>query len=265
MIKDLQYAVRTLLKRPGFLFIAIATLALGIGATTAMFTVVNSVLLRPLQFREPNRIVLLEGVNPKMGITQSAVSVPDFVDWQQQSKSFEQIAGFVSGGVFLGIGDEVERVRSAGVSTDFFPLFGTAPISGRAIQASDMPDDAPWVVVISYGLWQRRFSGAPDVVNRQITFNGHSATIVGIMPAGFNYPQDTELWYGFLLNPAREVRFNRYVEAVARLKPGVSITQAQSELDTINQRLAQSYGETNNGWGVLLSDFREQLVGKLDR
>src|SRR6185369_7326118 len=227
MIKDLQYAVRTLLKRPGFLFIAIATLALGIGATTAMFTVVNSVLLRPLQFRDPKRIVLLEGVNPRMGITRSSISVPDLVDWQKQSTSFEQIAAFYSGGIFLGVGDETERVKSTGVSADFFRLFGTAPLSGRALEASDAPDDAPWVVVISYALWQRRFGGAADVVNRQITFNGHVATIVGIMPAEFNYPQDTELWYAFLLDPAREERFNRYVEAVARLKPGVSIGQAQ--------------------------------------
>lgn len=263
MIKDLQYAVRTLLKRPGFLFIAIATLALGIGATTAMFTVVNSVLLRPLQFREPQRIVLLESTNSNWGSTSVCMSVPDIVDWQQQSTSFEQMAAFVTGGTFLGIGDETERVRSTGVSPDFFPLFGIAPISGRAIQASDTPDDAPWVVVISYGLWQRRFGGAADVVNREITFNGHRATIVGIMPAGFNYPDDTEMWYGFLLNPAREVRYNRYVQVVARLKPGVSMAQAQSELDTINQRLAQSYAETNNGWGVRLNDFREFLVGKL--
>ena len=263
MFKDLNYAVRTLLKRPGFLFVAIATLALGIGATTAMFTVVNSVLLRPLQFREPERIVLLQSIYSKVGTPGDCMSVPDIVDWQQQGTSFEQIAAFTSGGTFLGIGDEIERVRSTAVSADFFPLFGTAPISGRAIQASDAPDDAPWVVVISYGLWQRRFGGAADVVNRQITFNGHNATVVGIMPAGFNYPHDTEMWYAFLLNPAREVRYNRYVEVAARLKPGVSIARAQSELDTINQRLSQTYVASNSGWGVVLSDFREHLVGGL--
>src|ERR1044071_1969976 len=194
MIKDLRFAVRTLLKRPGFLFIAIATLALGIGATTAMFTVVNSVLLRPLQFPEPERIVLLEGINPKLGITGSNMSVPDLVDWQQQSTSFEQIAGFLTYGAFIAIGDETERVPTATVSTDFFPLFRTAPISGRALQASDAPDEAPWVCVISYGLWQRRFGGAADVVNRQILFNGHTATVVGVMPAGFNYPHETDMW-----------------------------------------------------------------------
>src|SRR6185503_2685241 len=120
MIKDLQFAVRTLLKRPGFLVIALSTLALGIGATTAMFTVVNSVLLRPLRFPEPERIVLLEGVNPRLGIMQSNMSVPDILDWQQQSPSFEQIAAFISTVLFLTFGDETERVRAAGVSAEFF-------------------------------------------------------------------------------------------------------------------------------------------------
>src|SRR5215216_1212544 len=131
LIKDLQYGVRSFLKRPGFLVIAVSTLALGIGATTAMFTVVNSILLRPLQFPEPERIVLLEGVNPRLGIRDGSSSVPDISDWQQQSQSFEQIAAFVPGGVFLTIGDETERVRAAGVTPEFFPLFRTNPIHGR--------------------------------------------------------------------------------------------------------------------------------------
>lgn len=263
MIKDLQFAIRTLLKRPGFLFIAISTLALGIGATTAMFTVINSVLLRPLQFPEPERIVLLEGVNPRQGITRSNMSVPDIVDWQQQSQSFEQIAGFVSGGTFLAAGDETERVATTAVSADFFPLFRTAPVSGRAIQASDAQNGATPVAVISYALWQRRFGGAPDTLNRQITLSGESTTIVGIMPAGFDYPADTEMWVPFELNAATQVRENRFVNVVTRLKPGVSIAQAQTEMDTISQRLAQNYVESNLGWSVRLTDLRERLVGSL--
>src|SRR6185369_16258424 len=228
------------LKRPGFLFIAVSTLALGIGATTAMFTVVNSVLLRPLQFPEPERIVLLEGVNPRQGITRSNMSVPDVVDWQQQSHSFEQLAGFISGGTFLTTGDDVERVRTTSVSADFFPLFRVAPISGRTIQASDAQQGTQPVAVISYSLWQRRFGGAADALNRQIALNGTSTTIVGIMPAGFNYPAETELWVAFPLNAATEARENRFVNVVTRLKPGATIAQAQTELDTINQRLAQN-------------------------
>jgi len=263
LIKDLRFAVRSFLKRPGFLVIAVATLALGIGATTAMFTVVNSVLLRPLQFPEPERIVLFIGINPRQGINESNMSMPDILDWQQQSQSFEQIAGFVSGGVFLTVGDETERVRGTGVSAEFFPLFKTNPISGRTLQPADMPDGAEPVMVISYALWQKRFGGAAGVVNSKVTLNGKPATIVGIMPPGFAYPSDTETWVAQSLNEPNQPRDNRFVSVVTRLKPKVSITQAQTEMDTINQRLAQNYIETNSGWSVRLVELRESLVGNL--
>ena len=260
LIKDVRFAVRSFLKRPGFLVIAVATLALGIGATTAMFTVVNSVLLRPLQFPEPERIVLFYGINPRQGITESNMSMPDIVDWQKQSTSFEQIAGFVSGGLFLTAEDETERVRGTGVSGEFFPLFKTNPIQGRTLQDSDMQQGGEPVVVISYALWQRRFGGAANVVNSKVTLNGKAATIVGIMPAGFNYPSDSEAWTAFPFNDPNQPRDNRFISVVTRLKPGVSLTQAQTEMETINQRLAQNYGETNNGWTVRLIELRESLV-----
>jgi len=263
LIKDLRYGVRSFLKRPGFLVIAVATLALGIGATTAMFTVVNSVLLRPLQFPEPERVVLFEGVNPRQGITESNMSVPDIADWQKQSQSFEQIAAFVTGGVFLSTGDEVERVRATGVSPEFFPLFKTNPISGRALQADDMQEGREAAIVISHSLWQGRFGGTTDVVGRKLTLNGKPANIVGIMPAGFTYPRDCEVWTPLPLQPAKEARENRFVSVVTRLKPGVSLVQAQTEMDTINQRLAQNYVETNSGWSVRLTELRESLVGEL--
>ena len=261
LIKDLRYGVRSFLKRPGFLVIAISTLALGIGATTAMFTVVNSVLLRPLHFPEPERIVLFQGVNPRQGITDSNMSIPDITDWQQQSQSFEQIAGFASGGVILSTGDEVERVRTTAVSAEFFPLFKTNPISGRVLQPDDMQEGRDAVIVISHALWQRRFGGAADVIDRKITLNGQPATIVGIMPAGFTYPNDCEVWVP--LERTKERRDNRFVEVVSRLKLNVSLAQAQTEMDTINQRLAQNYVETNTGWSVHLTELRESLVGEL--
>jgi len=261
LIKDVRFALRSFLKRPGFLVIAIATLALGIGATTAMFTVVNSMLLRPLPFPEPEQIVLVFGINPRQGITESNVSVPDIADWQQQSQSFQQIAAFFSGGLFLTIGDETERVRATSVSTEFFPIFKTNPIYGRTLQPADMQESSERVVVISYALWQRRFGGQASVVNSKVTLNGKPVTIVGIMPAGFSYPFDNEAWVAFPLEPASERRDNRYVSVVSRLKPHVSLSQAQAELDTINQRLAQNYKETNDGWGVHVVELRDSLVG----
>jgi putative ABC transport system permease protein len=262
LIKDLRYGVRSFLKRPGFLVIAISTLALGIGATTAMFTVVNSILLRPLQFPKSERIVLFYGINPRFGTTRGNMSVPDVADWQKQSQSFEQIAAYITGGIFLSTGDETERVRAASVSLDFFPLFKTNPISGRTFQPQDMQEGSD-AVMISYALWQRRFGGTADVVNRKITLNGKPATIIGIMPAGFTYPGDCEIWAPFPLNPATEARDNRYVSVVTRLKPGVPLSQAQAEIDTINQRLAQNYVDTNTNWGVRLIELRESLVGEL--
>ena len=264
LFKDIRYGVRSFLKRPGFLVIALSTLALGIGATTAMFTVVNSVLLRPLQFPEPERIVLLEGINPSMGgVSGSNLSVPDIADWQQQSQSFEQIASFISGGSFLTFGDETERVPASSVSAEFFPLFRTNPIYGRWIGVGDTQSGSASVAVISHELWQRKFGGAANVVNTEIKIRGASWTIVGVMPAGFNYPSDCELWVPFKPDLATEPRDNRYVNVVARLKPNASLAQAQADLDTINQRLAQNYPVTNTGWGVRLTELRERMVGQL--
>ncbi|HKG81520.1 MAG TPA: ABC transporter permease, partial [Pyrinomonadaceae bacterium] len=261
LIKDLRYGIRSFLKRPGFLVIAVSTLALGIGATTAMFTVVNSMLLRPLQFPEPERIVLLEGVNPRQGIKQSNMSMPDIDDWKKQSQSFEQIAGFTSTNLSLTLGDETERVHATGVMPDFFPLFRTNPIHGRLLQPDDFrPASEP--AVISYGLWQRKFGGSLDALNRKVNLGGDTI-VVGIMPPGFTYPDDTEVWWPYATNPAEERRDNRYLQVVTRLKPNVSMAQAQAEMDTINQRLVQNYTETNSGWGVQLTELRERLVGEL--
>jgi putative ABC transport system permease protein len=261
LIKDLRYGIRSFLKRPGFLVIAVSTLALGIGATTAMFTVVNSVLLRPLQFPEPERIVLFEGVNPRQGITLSNMSVPDITDWQKQSQSFEQIAGFITGGIFLSTGDETERVRATAVTAEFFPIFRTNPIGGRVVQPADTQLGSEPVVVIGHALWQKRFGGTTDVVNSKVMLNGKSATIIGIMPAGFTYPADSEIWGALPFDIANEPRDNRYISVVTRLKPDVSMSQAQAEMETINQRLAQNYTETNTGWSVRLIELRERLVG----
>src|SRR6266700_2812802 len=153
LLKDLRYGIRSLLKRPGFAAVAVITLALGIGANSAMFSVVNAVLLRPLSYPEADRIVLLEGVNPPRGITQSNMSIPDLVDWQQQNHVFEQIAGFVSGGALLTSGDETERVRAASVTADFFPLFRTSALKGRVLQMDDSEKGRDPVVLLSYGLW----------------------------------------------------------------------------------------------------------------
>ena len=263
LYKDIRYGVRSLLKHPGFTAIAVITLALGIGANSAMFSTVNAVLLRPLSYPESDRIVLLEGINPAQGITQSNMSIPDFADWQKQNHVFEQLAGFFTGGLLLSNGEETERVRGTGVTNDFFPLFRTGAIRGRTLEPDDSKKDRDPVVVLSYGLWQRRFGGDQNIVGSKVALRGKSATVVGVMPAGFDYPQQTELWIPYPIDAAAEQRDNRFFSVVARLGPGVTLSQAQAQMDTINQRLAQSFVQTNSGWGVRVIGLQERLVGAM--
>src|SRR5689334_260135 len=159
LFKDLRYGLRSLLKQPAFTLIAIATLALAIGANSAMFTVVNSVLLRPLQFPESDRLVAFQGLNPPRGIAQSNMSFPDIVDWQKQSQVFEKIGGFVFSGFVLTNGDETERVTGSWVTGDYFSMLRVQPLYGRVLQPGDVQPGKDDVAVIGYGLWQRRFGG----------------------------------------------------------------------------------------------------------
>jgi putative ABC transport system permease protein len=263
LLKDIRYGFRSLAKHPAFTAIAVLTLALGIGANSAMFSTVNSVLLKPLSYPGADRIVVVEGINPPKGITQSNLSIPDFADWQSQNQVFDQLAGFVSGGAYLTSGEETERVRAAGVTSDFFPLFGTAAFAGRTLQADDSEKGRDPVVVLSYAFWQRNFGGNQNVIGSNVTLSGKSTTIVGVMPAGFDYPYESELWVPFPIDAAAERRDNRFVSVVARLKPSVPIAQAQASLDTINQRLAQTYVDTNSGWGVRVINLQDRMVGSM--
>ena len=258
--KDLRYGIRSLLKQPAFTLVAVSTLALAIGGNSAMFTVVNAVLLRPLQYPEASRIVVLEGVNPPRGITESNMSIPDFADWQNQNQVFEQMAGFVAGGVLLNNGDETERVHGTAVTADFFTLFRTPSLRGRTLQPDDAQAGRDPIAVLSFGLWQRRFGANASVVGSKVTISGKPTTIVGVMPQGFDYPAQSEVWVPLPLDPAKERRDNRFISVIGRLKTGATVPQAQAQLDTINQRLAQSYDETNRGWTVQVTSLQDRLV-----
>jgi len=263
MGKDIRYAIRSLLKRPGFTIVAAITLALGIGANSAILTVVNAVLLRPLPFPQSEQIAVLEGVNPALGVTQGSMSVPDFVDWHSQNHVFEQLTAFVTGGALLTSGDETERVRGTSVTADFFPLFRTSAFKGRALIADDSQKGRDSVAVLSFGLWQRRFGADPNIIGTKLQFGGEPTTIVGVMPPGFDYPARTEAWFPFPLDPAEEQRDNRFLSVVARLKPGVSPAQAEADLNTINKRLVETYPVTNSGWTVKVINLHQRLVGSV--
>jgi putative ABC transport system permease protein len=262
--QDIRYAIRSLMKRPGFVVVAVATLAFGIGANTAIFSVVDAVLLSPLSFPQPERIVYVDGTNPNLGIRDGgATSVPDFSDWRKQSSSFEQLAAYIAGGTVLVTNGEPERVRGTSVTEDFFPLFRTAPLKGRLVQANEFKEGDDFVAIVSYALWQRRFGANDNVTGSKIQVGNSSVTIIGVMPPGFDYPSQTEIWFPLRVDPAKEQRFNRYLNVVGRLKPGVDIKQAQSEMTVINERLAQSYVDSNRGWNVRLTNLQARLVGNL--
>lgn len=248
---DLRYAIRMLIKHRGFSLAAIITLGLGIGANTAIFSVINSVLLRPLPFSQPDQIVALEGANPKAGITQSNISLPDFVSWQQGSAAFSHMAPFYTGNASISDQQsEPQRVPRAGVTDEFFPTLGVQPFLGRAFTAADGVEGAEPVAILGYALWQRVFGGDRQIIGRQVNLNARNQTIIGVMPPGFDFPQRAQIWNAFPLKTEGENRDNRSWSAIARLRDGVSRAEAQTQLSAIDARLAAEFRDTNSGWDV---------------
>ncbi|HEY6112412.1 MAG TPA: ABC transporter permease, partial [Chthoniobacterales bacterium] len=260
-MNDLRFAIRQLIKKPGFTVVVALTLALGIGANTAIFSVVNAVLLRPLPYPAADRIVYFEGQNPSQGITDSNISLPDFQDWTSQSTAFSHTAFYWTGSAALAMqGGEPERVPRAGVKSTFFDLFGVRPILGRSFLPADDQPDTTTVAILSEGLWKRRFGSDPNVIGKTITINAVPVTVVGVMPAGFEFPDKTQIWIPSGVELAKERRENRAYSALGRLKPGVNLKQAQSSVSAINARLATQFPDTNKGWDAKLSILQERLV-----
>jgi putative ABC transport system permease protein len=261
-MNDLRFALRQLRKSPGFTFIAVLVLALGIGANTAIFSLVNGVLLRPLPFPDAERIIYIEGKNPEAGIiTESNISFLDFTDWSQQTDLFASTAAYWTGTANFGAdGAEPERVPRAGVTTGFFSVLGVQPVLGRTFVPED---DKGWpqsVAIISHGLWKRRFGSDPAIVGKQVQISSSPLTIIGVMPPGFGYPEQTQVWVTSAVNLSDEPRDNRVWSAIARLNTGIDVKQAQTRLSAINAQLDKQFHETNKGWDVSLSTLHERLV-----
>jgi putative ABC transport system permease protein len=265
LFHDVRFGLRMLLKMPGFTVVAIATLGLGIGANTAIFSLVNGVLLRPLPFPDAERIVYFEGKNPEAGITDSNISYLDFTDWSKQTDLFASTAAYWIGGVNLGAdGAEPERVPRAGVTTGFFSVLGVQPFLGRAfVPKDDIPASSTGrgiFAIISHGLWKRRFGSDPTIIGQQVQMSSRSLTIVGVMPAGFEYPEQTQIWVPSSVNLSEEPRENRAWMAIARLNPGVDLKRAQTQISSVNAQLDKQFHETNKGWDVSLWPLHERLV-----
>jgi len=271
IIKDIRYGARGLWKHPGFTAIVVITLALGIGASTAIFSVVDSVLLRRLPYRTAERIVAIQefGKEGKRGQITSA----NFLDWRAQNTVFEHLAAIKTTTTNLALSDQAERIDLAQTNANFFDVFGITPQYGRLfIPADEQAGHAP-VVVVSHALWQRRFAGDPTLIGKPITLDGMNYTVVGIAPPGFQYPDKTELWLPPLrlvpeLFPGQDVTQTRrmgYLAAVALLKPGVSQQQAAGEMETITARLRQQYADTNNVRFNRVVSLHEHVVGDTNK
>ena len=264
--QDLRFAFRSMMKRPAFTAIAVLALALGIGANTAIFSVINNVLLKPLPFREPDRLTMVYNTADKED--QLSVTYPDFNDWRAQQQSFEQIGAYSSRDFTLtGVGEPL-RLRAAMMTSDVFPLLGEQPVIGRFFTPEEDKPGAR-VVILSNKVWRDRFSADRDLRDKTITLNGQSYTVVGVMPEGFSFPIQSdpqiELWTTTATlqegrAPLTVQRGNHALDVVGRLKPGVTIEQAQADLDAIAANLAGQYPETNAEFGVRVASLHTDLV-----
>lgn len=261
LLHDLRYGARMLVKQPVFTLIAVVTLALGIGANTAIFSVVNSVLLRPLPFHEPERLVMIHETNlPRF--PEFSVAPGNFLDWQKQNTSFERLIA-INGTVNILTGtDEPRRLMGARVSDGFFATLGVAPQLGRTFLSEEDQVGRDKVVVISHGLWQRAFGGNPGIVNQIITLDGQSQTVIGVMPAGFYFvTNEIDLWKPMAFTPQETQNYGGHSLFVfGQRKTNVTLAQASADLSAIAQRLTEKYPETNSGWNVKLMPMQEYTV-----
>ena len=271
LLKDIRLAVRQLVRRPGFALVLIVTLALGIGANTAVFSVVNAVLLRPLAYDEPERLVAVWTQFPSMELLEFPASAPEYIDYRTQSRSFEQLAGFVSQARTITGDGEPERVQVAFATWQLFPTLGLEPALGRVFSEAEDVAGADGVVVLSWGLWQTRFGGDPGVVGRSVLLDGTPLTVVGVMPAEFRFPDaETRAWIPLGLDPANPGgRSSHYLSMVGRLAPGVTPEAAAVELRSLSETWAAD-PTLDHTWSpdfhpAFVRSLREQTVGDVSR
>lgn len=277
LLQDLRYAVRMMFREFGFTVLVIITLALGIGANTAIFSVVNTVLLRSLPFSEPERVVLIWMSNPRLKLAYKELPAPpaDFIDWRDQNSVFDNLSAFSATAYTLTGTSEPERIDGVQASADFFSVLGVRPEMGRTFTYEEDQPGKAQVSVISNGFWKRRFGGDPNIIDKVITLDGQSYTVIGVMPEGFEFPQGATMPAGLQFPPKPEVwtpiafdnqrlrdRSNFSLAAIGRLKPGVSLEQARADMNGIAERIDQQF-RRSSGFGTTLVEMREQIVGDM--
>jgi putative ABC transport system permease protein len=261
LIQDIRYAARTMMKTPGFTIVAVLALALGIGANTAIFSVVNAVLLRPLPYKDPDKLVHVHRMQPP--IERGPISRPDFFEWRDKQEVFAGIGCYDFQTLNLTGSDQAERIVAARVTGNFFDLFDVPPATGRLISLSDDQPGASRVAVISYGLWQRRFGGRPDLIGQDLVLNGDSYTVIGVAPSGFDFPRRVDLWKPAMLAEKKSNRGSNYLKVIARLKDGTSTTQAEGQMNQIAAALAAQYPANDTNLTVKVVPMLEEQVRNL--
>jgi putative ABC transport system permease protein len=263
--RDVRYALRMLVRTPVFSAVAILTFAVGIGVNTAVFSVVNGVLLRPLPYPEADRITLIWMDNRRQGIKEDITSYPTYMDWRNQSTSYEHMAAFRPTAFSLTGTTEPERLQGSFVTANFFDVMGIRPIRGRVFTVANETEGQDAVVVLSHGLWQRVFGGADDVLGRTMTLNGRPHEVIGVVPPELQWPNEAELWTPLAPSQgARESRGGFWLPVMGRMKPGISPEQAQTEMSGISARLEEAYPQ-NRGFGAYVVPLHKQLVGEIER
>jgi putative ABC transport system permease protein len=261
MFQDLRYGSRMLLKKPGFTLVAVLTLGLGTGANTAIFSVVNAVLLRPLPYQNVERLMMVWASNPARGEMQIGASEPDFADFRRESQSWESLAAFTQYRPALTGSGETEKIHGSIVTPDFFSALGISPALGRDFVTADA-ERGNRMVILSHGLWHRRFAGDPDLVGQQIHLSNAAYTVIGVLPEGFHpLSEDKDLYRPMSFDRLNVDRGYRILPLIGRLKEGVTLQQAQAEMSAIAGRLEAQYPDTNSGYGVRLVPLDEQVTG----
>src|ERR1041385_4182332 len=264
LLQDLRYGARMLLKSPAITGIVILALALGIGANTAIFSVLNAVVLRPLPFDHPDELLFLNERSPVLD--EMSISYPNFTDWRNQNHVFEKIGVYNRSSYnFTGYG-EAERILTAQMSADLFGALRAKPLIGRIFNNDEDKPGAAAVVVLSYALWQRRFGGQANILNQTLTFNGKGYTVIGVMPPEFAFPTRVEMWVpvGPLSEDTNWQQRGNHpgLYAVARMKPGVTQAQAQADMNNVAANLSKQYPDSNANTNVRMRTMMEVLVGE---
>ncbi|HEV2224558.1 MAG TPA: ABC transporter permease, partial [Candidatus Acidoferrales bacterium] len=266
LLQDLRYGVRMLAKSPGFAAIAVLTLALGIGANTALFSVVNGVLLSPLPYPQPDDLVAL--YSRTSDFAESSISYPNFLDWQRENNSFAQLASYRQDSFNMTGAGEPERLRTEMISADFFSILGVQPSIGRIFAVQDDHPGAAPVVVLSDGFWRRRFGGSRQIIGQSISLNGTPYTVIGVTPANFYFRgnnfslPDIYVPIGQWTDKTfLDRRVSMGMDSVGRLKPGVTFTQAQADMNGVGQNLARAYPEADKNSGITLVPLKQDIVG----